>query len=65
MFKFDYYRDHDCMKKFCKYLKEHAMKMINYERNKEMKERNDNFNSEENKSNFKQESLSYMQKIIY
>ena len=28
----DYYRDKDCMKKFCKSLKEQATKVINYER---------------------------------
>ena len=33
--KFDYYRDEDCMKKFCKDLREHATKIINYEK-KEM-----------------------------
>ena len=31
----DYYRAQDCMKKFCKDLKEHATKTINYEK-KEM-----------------------------
>ena len=29
--KFNYYRGDDCMKKFCKDLREHAMKIINYE----------------------------------
>ena len=29
--KFGYYRGHDCMKKFCKDVKEHATKIINYE----------------------------------
>ena len=33
--KLDYYRRKDCMKKFCKDLKEHATKIIIYE-NKEM-----------------------------
>ena len=28
----DYHRGHDCMKKFCKDLKEHALKVINYEK---------------------------------
>ena len=30
--KLNYYRGDDCMKKFCKDLKEHAMKIINYEK---------------------------------
>ena len=30
----DYYRGKDCMKKFCKDLREHATKMINYEKKK-------------------------------
>ena len=32
--KLDYYRGKDCMKKFCKDLREHATKIINYERKK-------------------------------
>ena len=30
--KLNYYREDDCMKKFCKDLREHTMKMINYEK---------------------------------
>ena len=30
----DYYRDKDCMKIFCKELKEHATKIINYGKTK-------------------------------
>ena len=30
--KLDYYRGEDCMKKFCKDLREHAAKIINYEK---------------------------------
>ena len=30
--KLDYYRGKDCMKKFCKDLKEHARRIINYEK---------------------------------
>ena len=30
--KINYYRGDDCMKKFCKDLREHAMKIINYEK---------------------------------
>ena len=32
--KLDYYRGKDCMKKFCKYLRTHATKIINYEKEK-------------------------------
>ena len=32
--KLDYYRGKDCMKKFCKDLREHAIKIINYEKKK-------------------------------
>ena len=34
--KLDYYRGDDCMKKFCKDLREHATKIINYEKKKMM-----------------------------
>ena len=30
--KLNYYRGEDCMKKFCKDLREHATKIINYEK---------------------------------
>ena len=30
--KLDFYRGKDCMERFCKYLKEHATKIINYEK---------------------------------
>ena len=30
--KLDYYRGDNCMEKFCKYLREHATKIINYEK---------------------------------
>ena len=32
--KLDYYRGDDCMEKFCKNLREHATKIINYEKKK-------------------------------
>ena len=32
--KLDYYREKDCMKKFCKDLRTHATKIINYEKKK-------------------------------
>ena len=32
--KHDYYRGEDCMKTFCKDLREHATKIINYEKKK-------------------------------
>ena len=34
--KLNYYRGNDCMKKFCKDLREHATKIINYEKKKMM-----------------------------
>ena len=37
--KLDYYRGQDCMKKFCKDLKEHAAKILGFE-----KKRNETFN---------------------
>ena len=48
--KLNYYRGHDCMKMFCKDLREHAMKIINFEK-KEMKP----LTYEENESYLKQE----------
>ena len=30
----DYYKGKDCMERFCKYLKEHATKIINYGKKK-------------------------------
>ena len=32
--KYDIYRGKDCMKKFCEYLREHAMKIINFKKEK-------------------------------
>ena len=32
--KHDVYRGKDCVKKFCEFLKEHAMKMINFKKKK-------------------------------
>ena len=32
--KLNYYREKDCIEKLCKKLKEHAMKIINYEEKK-------------------------------
>ena len=40
--KLGYYRGKDCMRKFCKDLKEHAAKIIEYEKKK--KKRNDTIN---------------------
>ena len=34
--KLDYYRRKDCIKKLCKKLKKHAMKIINYEKKERM-----------------------------
>ena len=32
--KHDVYRDEDCMKKFCEFLREHTMEIINFEKKK-------------------------------
>ena len=32
--KYDLYRGKDCMKKFCEFLREHAMKIINFKKKK-------------------------------
>ena len=32
--KHDVYRGKDCMKKFCKFLREHVMKIINFKKKK-------------------------------
>ena len=37
--KLNYYRDNDCMKKFCKDLRIHATKIINYEKKKQRKKK--------------------------
>ena len=52
--KLDCYRDKDCMERFCKNLKEHATRIINYEK-KEMIPLTD----EENKS-YKKQKLCYI-----
>ena len=31
--KLDFYKGKDCMEKFCKDLREHAMRIVNYEKN--------------------------------
>ena len=36
--KLDYYRGKDCMKKFCKDLRKRAIKIINYEKKKMIKD---------------------------
>ena len=48
--KLNYYRDKDCMKKFCKDLKEHATRIINYEKKKVIpltKEEKINYNDQQ------------------
>ena len=57
--KLDCYRGEDCMERFCKGLKDHAMKVINYEE-KEMIPLTD----KENKSSDKQKTC-YICKIKY
>ena len=47
--KLDYYRGDDCMKKFCLNLREHATKIINYEKKKMMslpKKEEENYNNQ-------------------
>ena len=51
--KFDCYKGEDCMERFCKYLREHAMKIINYEK-KEMMPLTD-----------EEDELYEMQKVCY
>ena len=55
----DLYKGEDCMERFCKDLREHAMKIINYEK-KEMMQ----LTHEENKYNEMQKSLLHIQKRI-
>ena len=50
----DYYRGKDCMKKFCEYLKEHATKIINYEKKEIIP-----LTYEENKS-YKKQKVCYI-----
>ena len=48
--KLNYYRGKDCMKKFCKYLREHATRIINYEKKKMVlltKEEKINYNDQQ------------------
>ena len=47
--KLDYYRSDNCMKKFCKDLREHATKIINYEKKKMIsltKKEEENYNKQ-------------------
>ena len=57
--KLDYYRGQDCMKNFCKDLREHATKIINYEKEEIIPP-----TKKEEKKRNKQKSLLYMQKRI-
>ena len=57
--KLDCYKGKDCMEKFCKDWKEHAMKIINYE-----KKRNVTTNWWRKWVLWKAKSLLHMQKII-
>ena len=57
--KFHCYKGEDCMERLCKDLREHAMKIINYEK-KEMMQ----LTHEENKYNEMQKSLLHIQKRI-
>ena len=57
--KFDYHRGKNCMKNICLDLKEHATKLINYE-----KKRNDTTNKRRKENALEAKSLQYMQKRI-
>ena len=57
--KLDYYRDDNCMEKFCKNLREHATKIINYEKNKIIP-----LTKKEEKNHNKQKVLLHMQKRV-
>ena len=52
--KLNYYRGKDCMKKFCKDLKEHAMRIINYEKKKIITL------TKEEKINYNDQQISYI-----
>ena len=54
----DYYRGKNCMKNFCVDLKEHAAKIINYEK----KKRNDTINKEKRKSIINKKFVIYVKK---
>ena len=53
--KLNYYRGKDCMKKFCKDLKEHAMRIINYEKKKIIP-----LTKEEEKINYNDQQICYI-----
>ena len=55
--KLDYYREKDCIEKLCRKLKEHTMKIINYEKKKEMIQ----LTYEENKS-YKEQEVCHISK---
>ena len=53
--KLNYYRGKDCMKKFCKDLKEHAMRIISYEKKKKIISL-----TKEEKINYHDQQICYM-----
>ena len=55
----DYHRDQDCMKRFCKDLKEHSTEIINYEKKEMMP-----LTYKENKS-YKKQKICYICKIEF
>ena len=65
--KLNYYRGKDCMKKFCKNLKEHATRIINYEKEKIIpltKEEKINYNDQQVCYICKKEFARVIKKII-
>ena len=57
--KLDYYRGKNCMKNFCLDLREHAAKVINYEKN-----RNDTINKGRKKVHRTQKNIIYAKKDL-
>ena len=57
--KLDYYRGKNCMKNFCLDLREHATKVINYEKN-----RNDTINKGRKKVHRTQKNIIYAKKDL-
>ena len=51
--KLNFYRGEDCMKKFCEDLKEHATKIINYEKKEMIPLRKE------------EKNISYAKKVLY
>ena len=53
--KHDIYRGKDCLKKFCEFLREHAIKIINFKKKKKMK-----ILAEEKQKSYKDAKVCYI-----